>query len=171
MTYARGYTRKNLIQDGGFESYDQCNDDSTCFTESSSGWTGTSPNGGKLDATIFNYQPYAHSGNAVGVLGAAYGDDALSGTLQPTQPLDTVSGKTYQINFFHAAAFSGPTLEGNASVDVLWNGQVVLTTTRGFQNWKLYQVEVTAQGQDTLAFRGGAAPAWSFIDDVAVYAM
>ena len=171
VTFARGYQRKNLIQDGDFESYDTCNDDGTCFTESSSGWTGTSPDGGRLDATIFNYQPYAHSGSAVGVLGAAYGDDSLSGTLQPVQPLNTVAGKQYQINFFHAAAFSGPSLESNALVNVMWNGQVVLTTTPGFQDWKLYQVSVTAQGQDTLAFTGGAAPAWSFIDDVAVYAL
>jgi hypothetical protein len=169
VTFSRGYRRKNALVDGGFEGYNACS--SFCFTSSYANWVGTSPAGGTLDATIFFFQPYAHSGNGVGLLGSATGADALSGTLTPAQPLTTVAGKTYQISFFHASAFSGPTLEANAFVDIVWNGNVVQTITPGFENWKLHQLTVTAAGNDVLSFHGGTAPAWSFIDDITVFQM
>ena len=54
-------------------------------------------------------------------------------------------------------------------MEVVWNGQVAKTIRPGYEDWKLYQVNVVATGSDTLAFRGGAAPAWSFIDDVTLF--
>ncbi|KAF9043296.1 hypothetical protein BJ165DRAFT_1595297 [Panaeolus papilionaceus] len=167
VTFSRGYRRKNYVVDGGFEGYTACSD--FCFTASYANWVGTSPAGGTLDATIFHFQPYAHSGSGVGLLGSATGADNLPGTLTPASPLQTVSGKNYQINFFQASAFSGPTLEADAFIDILWNGNVVTTITPGFQNWQFYSFQVTAAGNDVLAFRGGKAPAWSFIDDIAVF--
>ncbi|KAF9522768.1 hypothetical protein CPB83DRAFT_863941 [Crepidotus variabilis] len=165
VTFARGYQRKNYVVDGGFEGL-PCSD--FCYKDSYSNWVGTSPVGGNLDASIFHYQPYAHAGNGVGLLGSASGLDTLSGTLSPAQPLQTQSGKNYVINFFHASAFSGP-LEANAVLEVLWNNVVVYTIHPGYSNWQFYSVPVIGQGNDVLAFRGGAAPAWSFIDDVAVF--
>ena len=118
---------------------------------------------------IFFYQTYAHSGNGVAVLGAAAGADTLSSTLTPALPLQTVAGKMYKIYFFHASAFSGPSLERSTVVNVLWNGNVIATIQPGFSNWKLYSFQVTGAGNDVLAFQGGKAPAWSFIDDVSVF--
>jgi hypothetical protein len=167
VTFSRGYRRKNYVVDGGFEGYNACSD--FCFTSSYANWVGTSPAGGTLDATIFHFQPYAHAGSGVGLLGSATGADNLPGTLTPAAPLQTVAGKNYQINFFQASAFSGPTLEADAFIDILWNGNVVTTITPGFQNWQFYSFQVTGAGNDVLAFRGGKAPAWSFIDDIAVF--
>lgn len=168
VTYARGYRRKSLVLDGGFEGY-TCAD--FCFAASYASWIGTSPAGGNLDATIFHYAPYAHSGNSVGLLGSANGVDALAGTLAPAKPLATVAGKTYVITFFHASVYSGQSSEKDAFVDVLWNGAIVSTIKPGYSAWKYYEYTVTARGNDTLAFHGGKAPAWSFIDDVYVFQM
>jgi hypothetical protein len=106
----------------------------------------------------------------VGLLGSATGADTLAGVLTPAAPLATEAGKQYTITFFHASAFSGPTGEANAFVDVLWNGNIVTTIRPGFQNWQFYQFSVTGAGNDVIAFHGGMAPAWSFIDDVSVFA-
>jgi hypothetical protein len=83
--------------------------------------------------------------------------------------LATEAGKQYTIAFFQASAFSGPTLEANAFIDILWNGNVVTTIHPGYQNWQFYQFTVTAAGNDVLAFRGGKAPSWSFLDDISVF--
>lgn len=167
VTFSRGYKRKNFAIDGGFEGFAECTD--FCFDTSSPNWIGTSPAGGTLDATIFFFQPFAHQGNAVALLGSATGVDALAGTLTPKLPLTTVAGKQYSINFFQSSSFSSPTLEAPAFVDILWNGQIVTTIRPGFTNFKFFSVTVTAHGNDVLAFHGGAAPAWSFIDDVTVF--
>ena len=169
VTYSRGYQRINYVVDGGFEGYDAC--DFFCFATSYANWIGTSPAGGYLDALIFFYAPYAHTGNGVGLLGSGSGADALSGTLTPTQPLQTVAGQAYTIGFFQASAFSGPSNEAAAFIDVLWNGATVLSIEPGFSNWEFYSVQVVGTGNDVLAFYGGSAPAWSFIDDISVYEM
>lgn len=163
---SRGYRRKNYAIDGGFEGYAACS--SFCFTESYANWVGTSPAGGTQDATIFYFQPYAHSGHSVGLLGSANNDDALPGTLTAAAPLLTTAGKQYSIGFFHASSFSGPSLAGPAFVNVKWNGNIVKTINPGYSNYAYYQVTVTATGNDILAFNGGIAPAWSFIDDITV---
>lgn len=167
MTYSRGYRRKNLITDGGFEGF-PCSSE-FCFGPSYPNWIGSSPAGGSLDATIFHYQPYAHAGKGVGLLGAATGADALPGTLTPAHPLQTVAGKKYTITFFHASVYSGSVSEQEAFVDILWNGQVVSTIHPNYSPWKYYEFTVTAKGNDVVAFHGGKAPAWSFIDDVNIF--
>lgn len=168
VTYSRGYRRKSLAIDGGFEAY-TCKE--FCFDASYAHWIGTSPKGGSLDASIFHYTPYAHSGSSVALLGSANGADALPGTLTAAKPLATVPGKKYVIAFFHASVYSGQAAEKDAFFDVLWNDQVIKSYTPGYQPWTFYEITVTAKGNDKLAFRGGKAPAWSFIDDVDVWAL
>ncbi|KAJ3507365.1 hypothetical protein NMY22_g16954 [Coprinellus aureogranulatus] len=169
VTFSRGYKRKNFLIDGGFEGYNACND--FCFAESYANWIGTSPSGGSLDATIFRFQPYARTGNSVALLGSATSADDKSGTLQVQQPLNTEPGKKYQVVFFENSAFSGPTSQENSIIEVLWNGNVVETIRPGFTQWKFHAVDVVAVGNDVLAFRGGAAPAWTFLDDISVWPM
>ncbi|PPQ82096.1 hypothetical protein CVT25_014342 [Psilocybe cyanescens] len=167
VTFSRGYKRKNFVIDGGFESFNECDD--FCFDTQSANWIGTSPAGGSLDATIFFFQPFSHNGNAVALLGSATGADSLAGTLTVAKPLATVAGKQYQITFFQASSFAPPAQEAPAFVDVVWNGVIQTTIHPGFANFEIFQVTVTAKGNDILAFHGGAAPAWSFIDDVTVF--
>jgi len=167
VTLSRGYRRKSLVIDGGFEGY-TCAD--FCFTAKYANWIGTSPRGGNLDATIFHFAPYAHAGSSVGLLGSANGVDTLPGTLAPAKALATKPGKKYIITFFHSSDFSDPSLEKNAFVEVLWNNGCVATIRPGFSSWTYFEFTVTARGKDTLAFNGGKAPAWSFIDDVFVFA-
>ncbi|PPR02255.1 hypothetical protein CVT26_011723 [Gymnopilus dilepis] len=167
VTFSRGYARKNFIVDGTFEAFNECDD--FCFDTQDANWIGSSPSGGTLDATIFFFQPFAHNGNAVALLGSATGVDALPGTLTYARPLATEAGKAYQISFFQASSFSPPDEEAPAFIDVVWNGQTVTTFKPGFANFEYLSVNVVAQGSDTLAFHGGAAPAWSFIDDVTVF--
>jgi hypothetical protein len=136
---------------------------------SSASWTGLSSPSGTLDATVFLYQPLAHIGTTFGLLGSATSSDALPGTLTPSSPLRTLPGRRYTIGFFHMSAFASAEAEANAFVDVLWNGRVVRALRPGWSGWRYYAVEVVGRGADELAFYGGSAPAWSFIDDVSVY--
>ncbi|ESK82341.1 fruit-body specific protein a [Moniliophthora roreri MCA 2997] len=169
VTQSRGYRRKSVVPDGDFESY-QCPDGGDfCYTTSTSTWTATSPAGGNLDATIFHYQPYAHSGNSVALLGSANGADLFPGTLKPANRLDTVPGKTYTIQFFTSSVYSGPVLQRDAYVTVLWNGQEVQTFHTEYAPWTYREVTVTASGNDELAFTGGKSTAYTFIDGVYVF--
>lgn len=167
MSLSRGYRRQSFVVDGGFEGYYGCLE--FCYTESYLNWVGTSPVNGTKDATIFTYQAYAHFGKSVGLLGSATGADDLPGTLSPRHSLNTIAGRLYQIAFYHSSAFSGRDLEAEAFVDVLWNGEVVGSVKNGYQPWTFYSFLVTAVGGDVLAFHGGKAPAWSFIDDVFLF--
>jgi len=166
VTQSRGFSRTNLVVDGGFEGFNSCAD--FCITSSDSAWIGTSSTGGTDDATIFFFQPFARSGNAVALLGSANNVDSLPGTMAQRRALPTIRGRSYTINLFQSSSFSSPEDEANAHVDVLWNGKVVLSFG-GFSQYTFEQVTVTAAGNDKLAFRGGAAPAWTMIDDVAVF--
>ncbi|KAK2464922.1 hypothetical protein APHAL10511_002998 [Amanita phalloides] len=166
VTFSRGYRRKSYVVDGGFEGYIDCLE--FCYTESYLNWVGTSPENGTQDATIFNYRAYAHFGHGVGLLGSAVGVDGLPGTLSPRRTLYTDAGHTYQIAFFHSSTFSGAKMESDAFVQVMWNKEVVGTVRPGYQAWTFYSFVVTAVGGDQLAFRGGRAPAWSFLDDIFV---
>ncbi len=127
------------------------------------------PPGGTDDATIFFFAPFAHNGNAVALLGSAEADDALPGTLTPAKPLATIPGRQYSIGFFQSSSFSPPAQEAAAFVNVLWNGEIVATIRPGFANFEFFQFTVTSVGKDVLSFNGGAAPAWSFIDDITVF--
>ena len=169
MTLSRGYRRLSLVPDGGFEAY-TCDDGGVfCYTAAYANWVGTSF--GKLDATIFSWPPYARTGKGSGLLGSATGVDAFPGTLSPAKPLVTVPGREYKIQFFHSSSYSGQFAERDAYVEVVWNGGVVATIRPGYSQWSCYEFKVTGCGEDTLAFTGGEAPAWSFIDDVSVFAM
>ncbi|KAF8626637.1 hypothetical protein AX15_004777 [Amanita polypyramis BW_CC] len=167
VTFSRGYRRKSYVVDGGFEGFNACLE--FCYTESYLNWIGISPVNGTQDATIFSYHEYAHFGRGVGLLGSALGLDDLPGTLAPRHSLRTVAGHQYLIAFFHSSTFSGSKLEAAAFVDVLWNGNIVGTVKPGYQSWTFYSFPVTAIGNDLLAFHGGKAPAWSFIDDIFVF--
>ncbi|KAE9403666.1 hypothetical protein BT96DRAFT_964469 [Gymnopus androsaceus JB14] len=169
VTWSRGYKRTNYVQDGNFEAYTCEGGLNFCFTQSDSTWTGSSPQGGDDDATIFHYEPYAHSGTSVGLLGSAYDSDSLAGTLAPAKSLATEQAVNYIIQFFHSSSYSGQEGEKNAFVDVIWNGVVIATITPGYSVWKPYQYRVSGRGDDTLAFTGGSAPAYSFIDDISVF--
>ncbi|KAF8186319.1 hypothetical protein BJ912DRAFT_1022842 [Pholiota molesta] len=164
---SRGYQRINQVIDGGFEGFDACAD--FCFAESDGTWISTSPPGSTLDATLFFFQPFAHSGNAVALLGSATASDALAGTLTPALPLNTFLGRQYSIGFFHSSSFSPPDEEAAAFVDVQWNGVTLATIHLGFSNFQCFQFSVTAQGQDVLSLHGGAVPAWLFVDDITVF--
>ncbi|KAJ7118053.1 hypothetical protein C8R44DRAFT_982831 [Mycena epipterygia] len=166
VTLSRGYRRLSVLPDGGFEGYTAC--DFFCFTASYANWIGTSPANGSFDASIFFFAEYAHTGHGVALLGSASGTDSLAGTLTPAAPLKTKAGTGYVIQAFMVSTFSGEQREGPAKVDILWNG-VRVGGVSGYMPWTLVQVAVTGTGNDTLSFVGGAAPAWTFIDDVYVY--
>jgi len=168
VTYGRGYRRQNLLTDGGFESFStRCT--GFCYNATTPTWQGTSPTDGRNDASVFRFEEFAHTGKSLAVLGSATGFDDFSGTLTVVHPLATTAGRTYEVSFFHQSTFSGPIHEVGSFVEVVWNGQVVKAIRPGYEDWKLYQVNVVATGSDTLAFRGGAAPAWSFIDDITLF--
>ncbi|KAJ6523252.1 hypothetical protein DFH09DRAFT_1047313 [Mycena vulgaris] len=168
VTYSRGYKRLSALPDGGFEGYTACDD--FCFTMSYSNWVGTSAAPANLDATIFFFPAYAHTGHGSGLLGAANGNDALEGSLAPAAPIKTEAGKNYVVQAFVGNYFSGETLEGPAEVSILWNGEKVGSVS-GFQHYTPVQVSVVGTGSDKLSFVGGAAPAWSFLDDISVFGL
>ncbi|KAF5373055.1 hypothetical protein D9758_001525 [Tetrapyrgos nigripes] len=168
VSQSRGYARRNYLVDGGFESYDHCNDGgSFCYTNVTQNWLGTPA--GSNDGTVFHFVPYAHSGHSVGLLGSADGSDRLPGTLTPRGTLDTIPGRNYSIQFFLNSDFSGPRLQANAFAEVHWNGQVISTIQPGYSHWTYYQYTVLARGNDVLQFHGARAPAWVFLDDIKVY--
>ncbi|KAJ7648015.1 hypothetical protein FB45DRAFT_782995 [Roridomyces roridus] len=162
VTLSRGYKRLSVLPDGGFESY-TCDD--FCYAASSDNWVGTTPSGGALDATIFHYSTFAHTGNVSALLGAANGDDSDAGSLSPAKPLTTVKGSNYVLQLFVANDFSDDVDEAAAAVEVLWNGKQVGSVT-GVQHYAPSQFNVVGTGADVLTIQGGAAPAWSFVDDV-----
>ncbi|KAJ7301698.1 hypothetical protein DFH08DRAFT_1090122 [Mycena albidolilacea] len=169
VTYSRGYSRISVLPDGGFEGYNGCSD--FCFTASYSNWIGTSPPTGNWDATVFFYKPYAHTGNGVALLGSADGVDSKIGTLTPAKKLSTTVGTNYVIQVFFFSSFSGAQLEAKAKVDILWNGVHVGGTSGFTPAWTFVEVPVVGTGSDTLSFVGGTVLAWTFIDDVFVYAV
>ncbi|THV02794.1 hypothetical protein K435DRAFT_827325 [Dendrothele bispora CBS 962.96] len=168
VTQSRGYRRKSVVPDGSFEGF-TCGDDLFCFTSSYSAWEGISPPYGNFDASIFHFAPYAHTGTGAALLGSAYGEDDLPGTLMPSSKLQTEAGKTYTLQFFHNSAYSSIEDEADAFVKVDWNGVDIATIRPGFSNWTFYSFDVIAQGNDVLQFHGGKAPAFSFIDDVNLF--
>ncbi|EAU87854.1 hypothetical protein CC1G_01501 [Coprinopsis cinerea okayama7 len=169
VTFSRGYKRTNFVIDGGFEEYAAVSCGPFCFAESYAHWVGTSSPGGYADASIFHHPTYARSGETVGLLGSAVGSDPLPGTLSPAKPLETRAGKEYEVTFWQNSAYSGPTYQKDAWFEVVWNGEVVYSEKPGFSDWKFVSVRVRAKGGDVLGIRGGKAPAWTFVDDVAVW--
>jgi hypothetical protein len=107
----------------------------------------------------------------MGWLGSLFQNDNLPGTLSPAQPLSTTPGKQYKIAFFQASSLSSAADEADAFVDVMWNGQTLSTIHPGYSAWAYYEFIVTANGNDVLAFHGGKAPAFSFLDDIYVFEM
>ncbi|TFK67813.1 hypothetical protein BDN72DRAFT_858855 [Pluteus cervinus] len=166
VTYSRGYQRISILPDGGFEDYLECDD--FCYASSDANWVGTIPSGGSEDAEIFYDTDYARTGHGSLCLGSSSGADALPGTMTTANPLDTVAGSDYWIQFFQESAFrSNP--EDAAFVNVFWNGVQVLAITPGYQTWTPYQVSVTAVGSDVLSFTGGSFPSYDFLDDISLF--
>ncbi|KAK7033638.1 hypothetical protein VNI00_012638 [Paramarasmius palmivorus] len=169
VTQSRGYRRKSVVPDGDFEGYQCANGEDFCYTTSTNTWIGISPSGGNLDATIFHYKPYAHSGNGVAILGSANGADAFPGTLKPASPLATVPGQTYVVQFFTWTSWNAPQQQASAYVTVSWNGHDVQTFNLGYAGWTYHEVSVVANGNDEFAFKGGNFPAYVFVDNVHVF--
>ncbi|KIK63221.1 hypothetical protein GYMLUDRAFT_486395 [Collybiopsis luxurians FD-317 M1] len=168
VTDSRGYVRKSYVLDGGFENLTCPNSGPFCLTTTTDTWLGSSPEGGDYDATIFHYTEYAHSGHGVALLGSAYGEDSLPGTLTSASVLYTEPGKTYIIEFFHSSYYSGGLAERDAFVEVYWNGNRVGALHPGYSLWQYYHFTAVGTGSDKLYFVGGAAPSYDFIDDVSV---
>jgi len=120
-----------------------------------------------MDAWLYRYNSYAHSGSVFAVLGSGFGYDQFAGTLTPAKPLKTKAGKKYVVSFFCDQSVNGPSYQADGFTDVSWNGEKVLAVS-GYQTWTYYEVTVTAKGNDVLSFRGGKAPAYSFLDDLKI---
>ncbi|KAJ7597742.1 hypothetical protein C8J56DRAFT_327407 [Mycena floridula] len=171
VTLSRGYRRKTAIIDGGFEldGLTGCSDTVPCFVESDANWIGKSVNGGHWDALLFDFPPFAHSGHSAATLGSGDGADDISGSFTPAKPLVTEAGKDYILQFFHNSNFNTEDEEQNSKLDVVWNGAIVKSLRVGFSPWAVYQVQVTAIGNDKLEFIGGSFPAYDFVDDVDLF--
>ncbi|KAJ3838677.1 hypothetical protein F5878DRAFT_582944 [Lentinula raphanica] len=167
VTDSRGYKRKNYVLNGGFEDY-TCSDLSFCYSEETDDWLATSPQNGDYDASFFHFQPYAHTGDSVALLGSAFGRDNLPGTLTYAPGLSTEPGAKYVIELFHSSYYSGTSAEANAFVEVYWNGNLVGSVDHGYSQWKYYAFVVVAEGNDELDFYGGKAPSYDFLDDIYV---
>ncbi|KAJ7615453.1 hypothetical protein FB45DRAFT_1008372 [Roridomyces roridus] len=172
VTLSRGYKRLSLAVDGGFEGYNPlgCSDSGYCYDEFYANWIGSFTSGTDLapSASMFFNAKFAHTGHGSALLGAAYGGSTEVGTLTHAKPLKTHKGQKYVVQAFISSAFSGEEIETEAVVEVLWNGECV-GSVGGFQEYKPTQFVVVGTGcDDVLAFRGGKAPAWSFVDDVFV---
>ncbi|KAH6902246.1 hypothetical protein BKA70DRAFT_1113318, partial [Coprinopsis sp. MPI-PUGE-AT-0042] len=164
---SRGYRRINYISDPSFEEY-PC-DGSFCYSASYSQWVGISAQNGYLGATIFHYEPYARTGVTVALLGSGTGADSFPGTLVHLKSLDTKAGETYRVGFWQDSTFGGVGRAEGAWVDLMWNGEVVESWKPGFTRWTFLSAVVEAKGGDIIAIRGGAAPSWTFIDDVGIW--
>ncbi|KAF7334503.1 hypothetical protein MVEN_02279800 [Mycena venus] len=148
VTLSRGYARKSALIDGGFEGYTGCDD--FCFTDSYANWIGTSPSGGtprRLDLLL----PALRS----------HGPRIWTARLR-------LRCANYVVQCFMSSAYSGSQLEAPAKVDIMWNGMRVGGTS-GFTEYTFVEASVVGTGSDELTFVGGAAPAWTFIDDCNVY--
>ncbi|TFK66931.1 hypothetical protein BDN72DRAFT_871415 [Pluteus cervinus] len=178
FSYSRGYRRITALPDGGFESYQSCDPSSSfpspptsfCFTYSTPTWSCQSSANGFDDCSIIHFSPYAHTGTTVSLLGSLTNTDNHFGTLSPSSPLNaTTPGGVYHLGFWHYGAYSGPELQKDAFVDVLWNFQPTMTVVPGYTPWLYFWTTVEARGDDFLLLVGGKAPAWSFVDDIVLY--
>ena len=114
--------------------------------------------------------PYAHTGAGVALLGSAFGRDQYVGTLTSTGLGPLAPGGKYVVQFFYSSIYSGEEMEAAAFLDVSWNGIVVGSVRVGYSPWTYFSFPVEALGgNDTLAFIGGVAPAYVFIDDIQVF--
>ncbi|KAF5353002.1 hypothetical protein D9757_014961 [Collybiopsis confluens] len=158
VSISRGYKRLDVIVDGGFEGYtcDSSNTDPVpfCFTNTYYIWMTAWPLGGFMDAAIVDYAPYARTGHSVGLLGSIYNNQQFIGTLEPDAVLRTQAGATYMLQFYHSSLYAGEAAEASASMQIIWNGEIVATLSPGFQDWTREQFTVLAQGVDALQFTG-----------------
>ncbi|KAJ7116073.1 hypothetical protein C8R44DRAFT_928065 [Mycena epipterygia] len=170
VTLSCGYERISSLTDGGFEAFTCKDNGDFCFDAVAPAWVGTSPTGGEMDATVFHYAPYAHTGWGVGLLGCAFGSDSEPGTLTPVLG-ELQPGRKYVVQFFYSSTYSGVKLEAAAFAQVWWNGVLAGSVSVGFSPWKYFELTVTALGggKDVLLFKGGKAPAYTFMDDVYLF--
>ncbi|KAJ7896525.1 hypothetical protein B0H13DRAFT_2338373 [Mycena leptocephala] len=131
--------------DGGFESFTACDD--FCFAASYANWM--VPAEWAVISTRRSSSTPTLRTRGTALLGAAFGDDSLPGTLTPAAPLMTENGVAYVVQCFMSSTFSGPQFEAPPR--------------------SIFCATVCAWADDLLSFVGGAAPAWTFIDDCKVY--
>ncbi|KAF7333882.1 hypothetical protein MVEN_02345300 [Mycena venus] len=99
------------------------------------------------------FPTYAYTGNSVGLLGAAFGDDFCWARSLPLR---------------HPRPRPASHLEASANVDITWNGATVGTFS-GFSDWQFCRQPSPGTGSDQLAFVGSPAPAGAFIDNCLVH--
>jgi len=141
-----------------------------CWAESSNNWLATSSD--SFNAVFLSNEPaFARRGDTSGLLGSAYGVYGdFPGTIAPTQPLQTTAGKMYLIEVWQWSGYNPPFYQQDAWFDIIWNGVVVSAVRPGYRaTYTRFTVEVTAVGDDTIAFHGGRYPDYSFLDDIAVW--
>ncbi|KAF9266586.1 hypothetical protein L218DRAFT_996750 [Marasmius fiardii PR-910] len=167
ISNSRGYRRLSATPDPGFETFVCTPPALTCSAQSFGGWVGSSDNATVLDTAAIVHDPtLAHFGSSAISLGSISGRTTASGT--QTRNITTIKGRSYALGFFHSSTQKNPANAAGASVNVTWNG-VVIESISGAQNWTFHGQTLTATGNDTLAFHGGRAPAFDFIDDVFLY--
>jgi hypothetical protein len=133
-----------LIVNGGFETGD--------FT----GWT-TGPN----SYTQFIAHSPVHSGNfSASIAGYSFFPDTLS------QTVATAPGQAYDLSFWRLVGGQGrPT----TLFEVYWDGvQVFSERNPGAGPFQRFSVGVVGTGSDTVLFRAGNDPDFTYLDDVAL---
>ncbi|KAJ7578266.1 hypothetical protein C8J56DRAFT_1170591 [Mycena floridula] len=168
VTFSRGYRRISVLPDGGFESFSNCKGKAVCFTESDANWIGACDFGGQLDAVIFDFPLFAHSGHSAVALGSANGFDNHPGSFTAAHPLTTKPGRNYVVQLFHGG-FVASSKAQKSSVTIKWNGQTIGTISAGNSPWTFFQFPVKAKGKDTFSFTGGSFPAYDFLDDIFIF--
>ncbi|KAJ7898629.1 hypothetical protein B0H14DRAFT_2557118 [Mycena olivaceomarginata] len=74
----------------------------------------------------------------------------------------------YCVQCFIWSGFSSQE-EASAKVEIIWNGERVGGSSGYTKDYTFVQAPVVGTGSDKLAFVGGSAPVWTFIDDCKVY--
>ncbi|KAJ7898025.1 hypothetical protein B0H14DRAFT_3104598 [Mycena olivaceomarginata] len=140
-----------------------------CFATSYANWTGTSSASGTLDAAIFFFPPYAHTGHGSALLGAAPRRRRTPGHAHTRSAARDGGWRTVRGAVLRVLRVLGPGVRGRGTCGRAVERRKRVGGVRGFMEYTLVEVGVVGTGRDILAFVGGAAPAWSFIDDCKVF--
>lgn len=103
------------------------------------------------DNLLTNAQPNATTFSAL-AQGGAWAIMDTQGTTEISQSAATVAGETYTIAFDLAANFAGG--QSTATVEVIWNGEVVDTVEATSGAFETFEVDVVSAGEEgALSFR------------------